>query len=130
MNNEDLRKVQLVQLEIAKEVKRVCDDNNIKYFLTAGTLLGAVRHRGFIPWDDDLDIGMLRKDYDEFCKIAPKHLNSKYCFQTWDTPLYPFPFGKVRKNGTIFIESKANTSMDVGIYVDILVYNDASEEEK
>lgn len=70
MNGETLRKVQLAQLEIAKEKKRVCDENNIMYFLDSGTLLCAVRHKGIIPRDDDMDIGMLRDEYEKFIRIA------------------------------------------------------------
>ena len=85
MERELLRKVQLTQLEIAKEIRRVCEENDIPYFLTCGTLLGAVRHQGFIPWDDDMDVGMLRENYEKFCRIAPEKLKPEYCWQTWYT---------------------------------------------
>ena len=105
MDNETLRKVQLAQLEMAKKVKEICDANEIKYFLDGGTLLGAVRHHGFIPWDDDLDIGMLRKDYDRFISIAQSALGDQYFLQTCDTDdHYWHPFAKIRKIGTIYRE--------------------------
>ena len=109
MERELLRKVQLTQLEIAKEIRRVCEENDIPYFLTCGTLLGAVRHQGFIPWDDDMDVGMLRENYEKFCRIAPEKLKPEYCWQTWYTdPNYALPFGKVRKRGTLFLEAKSH----------------------
>ena len=107
MEKDLLRKVQLTQLEIAKEIHRVCEENDIRYFLSDGTFLGAVRHQGFIPWDDDMDIGMLREDYEKFCRIAPQKLGEKYVFQNWYTdPNYGLPFGKVMKRGTVYQESK------------------------
>ncbi len=131
MDKETLRKVQLVQLEIAKEIKRVCKENDIRYFLTAGTLLGAVRHKGFIPWDDDLDIGMLQEDYDKFCQIAPNALSSKYQLVNWQTDSYcGVPIGKVCKKGTIFQESKSYSGNTNGIYADIIVYHNAPVDSK
>lgn len=70
MDRDTLRRVQLVQLEIAKEIKRICDKNGIDYFMDGGTLIGAVRHKGFIPWDDDLDFSMVRDQYERFLEIA------------------------------------------------------------
>ena len=80
ISNKDLRKAQLLMLKILKEVHKICEENNIKYFLSDGTLIGAIRHQGFIPWDDDLDIGMLREDYEKFCKIAPQILSENFIF--------------------------------------------------
>lgn len=120
MEKEVLQKVQKVQLEMAKEIKRVCDENQISYFLYRGTFLGAVRHKGVIPWDDDMDFGMLREDYDKFCRIAPEKLGEDYFFQTWHSDEnYALPLGKVRKRGTLFVEAKSAVLQENGIYVDI-----------
>lgn len=132
MDNETLRKVQLIQLEMAKEVKRICEENGIKYFLDSGTLLGAVRHKGFIPWDDDLDIGMMQEEYERFLKIAPSKLSSEYFLQTWENDKnYPLPFAKIRKRNTLFIESMfENIDMHHGIWIDIFPYYSCPDDEK
>ena len=131
MEQDILRKVQRIQLEMAKEVKRVCDENGIRYFLYRGTFLGAVRHRGFIPWDDDMDIGMLRPDYEAFRRIAPEKLGPEYCFQDWHTDEnYALPFGKVRKRGTVFVEAKCARLPENGIYIDIYPLDCAPEGER
>lgn len=125
MDAQLLRRLQLVELDIAKEIKRVCVENGIRYFLDSGSLLGAVRHRGFIPWDDDMDIGMLRPDYDRFLAIAPRSLKDDYFLQTWETdPYYPFPYAKVCKKGTRFVESDAQYSLARHeVFVDVFPYN-------
>lgn len=131
MDNVTLRKVQLQLLEILLEIDRVCQKHGIQYFLDSGTLLGAIRHKGFIPWDDDMDIGMLRSDYERFNKIAQKELGDKFIWQTWDTdPGYPIPFGKVRKKGTLYVESKAKKLKENGFYVDVLPYDFAPNDIK
>jgi len=121
IDNKTLKKLQKVQIEILDEIDRICKKNDIEYFLVGGTLLGAIRHKGFIPWDDDLDIGMVRKDYEKFIDVCFKDLDSKYFLDcsltTKDSHL---SFAKVRKNNTTFDE-EAISKLDVhkGIYVDI-----------
>jgi len=81
MEREVLERVQPVLMEMLREIVRVCEENGIHYILYRGTLLGAIRHKGFIPWDDDMDIAMPRKDYERFCQIASQKLAPEYCFQ-------------------------------------------------
>lgn len=130
MNLDILKKLQTVELEILQEVVRICEDNSITYYLIGGTLLGAIRHKGFIPWDDDLDIAMPRNDYEKFIKLCKKHLNNNYflhCNQT--DPKYWLPFAKVRKNGTIF-EEKSMTTIEShkGIFIDIFPLDNANKQ--
>ena len=124
MDRKALREIQLIQLEMAKEVKRICENNHIKYFLDAGTLIGAVRHEGFIPWDDDLDIGMLREEYEKFIVIAPSELREIYVLQTWSDVGYALPFAKIRKKNTIYKEiNSKDTVGDCGIFIDIFPFD-------
>lgn len=125
MDGETLRKLQLTQLEILKEFKRVCEALNLRYILDSGTLLGAVRHRGFIPWDDDVDVGMLRADYEKFLAEAPALLDKKYFLQTWRTdPGYAFPFAKLRMNDTLYRQAALeNAEQHCGIFIDIFPYD-------
>lgn len=120
-----LKKLRKVQLEILSEIDRICKKNKIEYFLVYGTLLGAVRHKGFIPWDDDLDIGMTRENYDKFMRICFNDLDDKYYLHCLETDKnYYLPFAKVRKNNTTFDEENiSNFKTHKGIYVDIFPFD-------
>lgn len=120
MGEFSLRDLQHEEFEILLEIDRICKKHNIKYFLNAGTLLGAVRHKGFIPWDDDIDICMPLKDYKKFKKISKKELNESYFLQSYDTDLTSIWYTKVRKNGTTAIETGGSDKpFHQGIWVDV-----------
>ncbi len=118
--------MQLIQLDMLVELDRVCRENNINYIIFAGTLLGAVRHKGYIPWDDDADIGMLREDYEKFKKIAHKLDTSVCFFQDHSTdPDYIWGYGKLRRTGTSFIRSgQEHLKGQTGVFVDIFPFDD------
>lgn len=118
-------------LEILCEIHRICVENDITYWLSAGTLLGAVRHKGFIPWDDDCDVGMMRSDYVKFLKIAPQHLPSNMHLQTKKTePEAPFVYAKIRLDGTILLERSETGKENYhhGVFVDIFPYDKYSSK--
>lgn len=131
MENFDyLPKLHNCQLIIAREIKRICDKHNIKYFIIAGTLLGAVRHGGFIPWDDDMDVGMLREDYEKFLKVAKTELGENFFLQTPETDKnYGLPFAKILLNGTVLVEATAGSNAKKGIFVDVFPFDVAPENE-
>ena len=118
--------IQKIQLAGLMEVDRICKKHNIRYFLGGGTLLGAVRHRGFIPWDDDSDIMMLREDYDKFCEIAPSELPPFLSFHSNKTDKNNFyEFAKLRVDNTVFATelAKSHNSINIGIALDIFCHD-------
>lgn len=111
-------------LEILKVTVELCEKHNLRYVLAYGTLLGAVRHRGFIPWDDDMDIVMPRDDFEKFKEIAIKELPNPYFFQDYTTDEeYPSTIVKVRDSSTTFVENgyRHLKKMNHGIWVDIFI---------
>lgn len=119
----NMKLVWAVQLEILYEIQKICKKHQIKYFAIGGTLLGAVRHKGYIPWDDDLDIAMYREDYNKFCEIAPLELSEPFFFQTEETdPGYLLRHAKVRNSKTTAIltsQKEKKYKFNQGIFVDI-----------
>lgn len=113
---------QLFEVSILDKVVAICEKYNIKYYLTDGTLLGAIRHKGFIPWDDDIDIAMPINEYKRFCKIASKELEKVNCFlQTYKTdPECYIMWGMVRANNTTSMPiSSYNWNIHWGVHIDI-----------
>lgn len=121
MNNETLKKLQRIETSILIDIAKLCDEESITYYLSSGTLIGAVRHHGFIPWDDDIDIAMPYSDYKKFLLIGQKKLGSKYFLQTFETDAnYSNNFARVRLNGTTLMRPEhSNVHMHQGIWVDI-----------
>lgn len=121
MKKIDLQRVQALQSEALKEIDRICSKYGIKYFMITGTLIGAVRHKGFIPWDDDIDIAMMRSDYDKFLRCCPGELNKKYFLQNYhtDVDFYP-PITRICIFGTYINEYYSNhLKFHKGLYLDI-----------
>lgn len=126
--HESLRKAQLY---IAKEIRRICEKHNIHYFLDCGSMLGAVRHKGFIPWDDDMDIGMVKADYDKFLMVAPDELGEDFFLDNYDSnDDCALVFSKVRLKGTEYLEDKGDENrIHNEIFVDVFPYYWISDNE-
>jgi lipopolysaccharide cholinephosphotransferase len=131
MNDQQLKLLHKKILEIALDFNVFCLKNNITYYLMGGSALGSMRHKGFIPWDDDFDVFMDSDNYFKFLKIARNKLNTdKYYFQEENTQEWPLFFSKVRMNNTTFIEKDVATRrMHHGIYIDVMCLNYAFENK-
>ena len=134
MNNKNRKQIKIeelkkIQIEMLDFVHKFCIDNNINYWLDWGTLLGAIRHKGYIPWDDDIDIGMLRKDYDKFIRIFPSNKSSIYdlhCFENDNN--YYLAFAKIYDNRTVLFEPDEKTGHKGSVFIDVFVYDNAPED--
>ena len=126
-----MNELQKCQLEILKEFIRICKENNLQYYLVGGTCLGAVRHKGFIPWDDDIDVAMPRKDYDKFITLQDQ-MKKPYFIQTYKSDKnYIYNFAKVRDSSTTFVENFfACSQMNHGVWIDVLPLDGMSLEVK
>lgn len=121
MDNNTIEKLKDIELELLIYIDKLCKQHNLKYYLVGGTLLGSIRHKGFIPWDDDIDIGMMRDDYNRLIYLLAKDKSDKYFVQNFQTdPEYPRYITKIRLNGTKFIEGYLKDyNMHHGIFIDI-----------
>ena len=121
MEKNELDKLHHVLVEILDYFVSICEKNGLTYFLVYGTALGAYRHHGFIPWDDDLDVAMPREDYEALIKIMDNQPNSDYQIQYYkNEPNWFLSFSKIRKSNTLFIEDVSqNLYNNNGIYIDI-----------
>jgi lipopolysaccharide cholinephosphotransferase len=121
-DGSELRTLQLKMLDILITVTAVCDKHNIPYWISGGTLLGAVVHKGFIPWDDDIDMEMMRSDYKRLLKVLPGELPPHLYLQTPGDKYYPIPFSKVRDRNSIVYMKDEDTSgyKAKGFFIDIV----------
>lgn len=130
LTNDELRRVQLIQLEMLEEVDRICTLCGIHYNIIAGTLLGAVRHKGYIPWDDDADVALLRDEYEKFRVACEKELDhNRFYFQDHrNTTGYRWGYGKLRRKNTLFLrENQEHMPYEQGIFIDIFPLDAVSD---
>lgn len=119
-----------IELDILKYFRGICKQLGIKYYLMGGTLLGAVRHQGFIPWDDDIDVMMFRDDYDKLVSYFKK--NNKGRYQLGDIHLmsdYSFPIGKLIDTSTVLVSNKVKTGKITGAFIDIFPLDKVQDVE-
>lgn len=131
-DNKTLKRLQQVELEILKDFMKICDENNIKYFGFAGTGVGAIRHKGFIPWDDDIDIALTRDDYERALELVKDVYKDKYTVvNPEEFHKYPLMTTRIMKKGTKFVEFPLkDIDCELGIFLDVYAFDNISDDPK
>lgn len=119
-----------IQLAILKRVHHLCEKNNLYYFLGGGTLIGAVRHKGYIPWDDDIDLMMPREDYDALLRIINASKGRLAAFSSKSCRDYPYAFAKISDRATRLVSDEYYKISGLGIHIDIFPYDGICSREK
>lgn len=127
---ESLDELKKIELDIMIKVHQFCEENGIKYYMIAGTLIGAIRHKGFIPWDDDIDIAMPREDYEKFLKKFPEYgkKNNLLAINNRTNPYYGRPMTKVIDTRTSLTEPEYRSDDPIGVFVDIWVMDGVPDD--
>lgn len=125
MDNSTLKQLHDIELAILKSLDTFCCDNNIQYSIISGTMLGAIRHAGFIPWDDDIDVAMTRDNYKKFCDSIEKNPIDGLYFQNYEKDLFcGVNHGKLRKDNTLFLQKGEDINVGHhGIWIDIFPFD-------
>lgn len=128
-DDETLRRLQATELEMLEDFVDFCEKHKIPYFGIGGTAIGALRHQGFIPWDDDIDLAFTRKNYERFCKLAGEELKDKYTILRGDSDEnYPLFTARMCKKGTVFREySMKDVDCEFGIFLDLYAYDNVPD---
>lgn len=130
MKELSIDEIKEIELQILDYIDSVCKENNLHYYLSGGTLLGAIRHKGFIPWDDDIDINMPRKDYEKLLLIINESDNKyKALSYKYETDYY-YPFAKIIDSSTMVTENNTVKSSKMGIWVDIFPIDNLPNDTK
>lgn len=127
----DMKKLWKCQMDLLLEFTRVCKKKHLTFFACGGTLLGAVRHKGFIPWDDDIDVGMLRKDYDQLLKVPSSEFKEGYFLQNTYTDNIVRAHSQLRKEGTTcVIKEDFGKKYNRGVFLDIFVFDNLPDDDE
>ncbi|MDE6706786.1 MAG: LicD family protein [Oscillospiraceae bacterium] len=130
LNEKELTQLKHIELEILLEIDKICQKYGILYSLAWGTLIGAVRHKGFIPWDDDIDVMMERKHFDRFCEIIDQALDSRFVFVDYKKyEDYGLPFPKIVAKNTVMLETTSRfVNIPHGVWVDIFPIDETTDD--
>lgn len=132
--SHEMKKVWAVELDLLNEFTRVCKKHNISFFSDSGTTVGAIRHHGFVPWDDDIDVIIFRKDYEKLCTLAPKEFSHPYFFQTEETdPSSLRGHIQLRNSlttGILAVEKEQKFRFNQGIFIDIFILDNVPDDEQ